>query len=142
LVSRGAVNNLTISLSKDLGLKKIHVDAINPALVMTEGLEAAGFMKGEMCNKAVSQTSLGRVGRPNGIGKITVFLASDESYRINGQLTSAMQLVSDLLQLLKVFATDLACPSKYAVRAQHAVQHHCSIHGRAGWLRLESILRH
>jgi 3-oxoacyl-[acyl-carrier protein] reductase len=45
--SKAAVNNLSISLSKELGPKQIRVNAINPGLVITEGLEAAGFMKGE-----------------------------------------------------------------------------------------------
>jgi 3-oxoacyl-[acyl-carrier protein] reductase len=87
--SKGAVNNLTISLSKELGPKQIRVNAVGPALVLTEGLKAAGFMKGEMYEKAVKQTPLGRAGQPDDIGKIAAFLASDESYWINGQVIHA-----------------------------------------------------
>jgi 3-oxoacyl-[acyl-carrier protein] reductase len=87
--SKGAVNNLSISLSKELGPKKIRVNAVNPALVLTEGLRAAGFMKSEMYDKAVKQTPLGRAGQPDDIGKVAVFLASDESYWINGQVILA-----------------------------------------------------
>jgi 3-oxoacyl-[acyl-carrier protein] reductase len=87
--SKGAVNNLSISLSKELGPRKIRVNAVNPGMVLTEGLEAAGFMKGEMYDKAVKQTPLGRAGRPDDIGRIVVLLASDESYWINGQVIVA-----------------------------------------------------
>jgi 3-oxoacyl-[acyl-carrier protein] reductase len=87
--SKGAVNNLSISLSKELGSKKIRVNAVNPGMVMTEGLEAAGFMNGEMYDKAVKQTPLGRAGHPSDIGKLAVFLASDESYWITGQIIVA-----------------------------------------------------
>jgi 3-oxoacyl-[acyl-carrier protein] reductase len=87
--SKAAVNNLSISLSKELGPKQIRVNALNPGLVITEGLEAAGFMNGERYDAAVKATPLGRAGRPDDIGKIAVFLASDESYWITGQLIQA-----------------------------------------------------
>jgi 3-oxoacyl-[acyl-carrier protein] reductase len=87
--SKGAVNNLSISLSKELGPKKIRVNTVNPGLIVTEGLQAAGFMKGEMYDKAVNQTPLGRAGLPEDIGKVAVFLASDQSYWINGQVIVA-----------------------------------------------------
>jgi 3-oxoacyl-[acyl-carrier protein] reductase len=87
--TKAAVNNLSISLSKELGPKQIRVNALNPGLVLTEGLQAAGFMKGEMYDKAVKGTPLGRAGQPDDIGKVAVFLASDESYWITGQLIQA-----------------------------------------------------
>ena len=87
--TKAAVNNLSISLSKELGPKQIRVNALNPGLVVTEGLQAAGFMKGEMFEKAVKGTPLGRAGQPDDIGRAAVFLASDESYWITGQLIQA-----------------------------------------------------
>jgi 3-oxoacyl-[acyl-carrier protein] reductase len=87
--TKGAVHNLSISLAKELGPKKIRVNALNPGLVVTEGLEAAAFMKGEYYDKAVKGTPLGRAGQPDDIGKVAVFLASDESYWINGQVILA-----------------------------------------------------
>ncbi len=62
------------------------MNALNPGLVITEGLEAAGFMQGERYEAAVKGTPLGRAGTPDDIGKVAVFLASDESYWITGQL--------------------------------------------------------
>jgi 3-oxoacyl-[acyl-carrier protein] reductase len=87
--TKGAVNNLSISLSKELGPKQIRVNALNPGLVVTEGLRAAGFMKGEMYDNAVKGTPLRRAGQPDDIGKVAVFLASDESCWITGQLIQA-----------------------------------------------------
>lgn len=87
--TKAAVNNLSISLSKELGPKQIRVNALNPGLVITEGLQAAGFMEGERYEAAVKSTPLGRAGKPDDIGKIAVFLASDESYWITGQLIQA-----------------------------------------------------
>jgi 3-oxoacyl-[acyl-carrier protein] reductase len=87
--TKGAVNNLSISLSKEPGPKQIRVNALNPGLVITEGLQASSFMKGERHDSAVKGTPLGRAGQPDDIGKIAVFLASDESYWITGQLIQA-----------------------------------------------------
>lgn len=87
--TKAAVNNISISLSKELGPKQIRVNALNPGLVITEGLRAAGFMEGERYEAAVKGTPSGRAGQPNDIGKIAVFLASDEAYWITGQLIQA-----------------------------------------------------
>ena len=87
--TKAAVNNITISLSKELGPKQIRVNAVNPGLVITEGLQAAGFMEGERYQSAVKATPLGRAGQPDDIGKIVGFLASDESYWVTGQLIQA-----------------------------------------------------
>ncbi len=87
--TKAAVNNLTISLSKELGPQQIRINAINPGLVITEGLEATGFMQGERYEAAVKATPLGRAGRPEDIARIAVFLASDDSYWVTGQLIQA-----------------------------------------------------
>lgn len=87
--TKAAVNNLSIALSKELGPKQIRVNALNPGLVITEGLRAAGFMEGERYEAAVKGTPLGRAGTPEDIARIAVFLASDESYWITGQLIQA-----------------------------------------------------
>lgn len=87
--SKAAVNNLPISLSKELGPKQIRVNALNPGLVITEGLQASGFMQGERYEAAIKGTPLGRAGQPDDIGKIVAFLASDESYWVTGQLIQA-----------------------------------------------------
>ena len=87
--AKAAVNNISISLSKELGPKQIRANALNPGLVVTEGLKAAGFMAGERYEAAVRATPLGRAGTPDDIGRLAVFLASDEAYWITGQVIQA-----------------------------------------------------
>lgn len=87
--SKAAVNNITVTLSKELGPKQIRVNAVNPGLTITEGLKSSGFMEGERYAAAIKATPLGRAGQPEDIGKIVALLASDESYWVTGQLIHA-----------------------------------------------------
>ncbi len=83
--TKGAVDSITRSLAKELGPRKIRVNAINPGLVLTEGVHAAGFSEGEFRKHYESQAPLGRVGQPHDIAAVAVFLASDESSWITGE---------------------------------------------------------
>jgi 3-oxoacyl-[acyl-carrier protein] reductase len=81
-----AVDAVTRILAKELGPKKIRVNSINPGLIETEGTYASGVMGGEGEKWHLAETPLGRIGRPADIAKVAVFLASDDSYWINGEL--------------------------------------------------------
>ena len=83
--TKGAVDNLTISLSKEFGGRKIRVNAINPGLVATEGAQTAGALEGDFHDTIVKNTPLGRIGQPEDIGPVAVFLASDDSRWVSGQ---------------------------------------------------------
>lgn len=83
--TKGAVNTITGSLSKELGPKKIRVNALNPGMVQTEGTEEAGFIGSDFQKQAEAQTPLGRIGQPNDIASIAAFLASDDSGWLSGQ---------------------------------------------------------
>ena len=87
--TKGAVDVITGSLSKELGIRKIRVNAVRPGLVETEGTHSAGFIGSEFHKGAESQTPLGRIGQPKDIADAAVFLASDDSGWINGQLINA-----------------------------------------------------
>jgi 3-oxoacyl-[acyl-carrier protein] reductase len=87
--TKGAVDTITISLSKELGARKIRVNSLNPGLVATEGTAAVGFDEGDFANHVASTTPLGRIGQPDDIAKVAVFLASDDSYWVNGQRINA-----------------------------------------------------
>jgi 3-oxoacyl-[acyl-carrier protein] reductase len=86
--TKGAVNSITVSLSKELGSRKIRVNALNPGLVETEGVHSAGFLGTPFEQEVVKITPLGRIGQPQDIGKVAAFLASDDAYWINGELLS------------------------------------------------------
>lgn len=83
--TKGAVDSITVSLSKELGPRKIRVNSLNPGLVETEGVRAVGFHEGEFRKHVESITPLGRIGQPDDIAGAAVFLASDDARWINGQ---------------------------------------------------------
>jgi len=83
--TKGAVDAITGVLSRELGARKIRVNAVNPGIVETEGTHAAGFIGSEFADHAVSQTPLGRIGQPKDIASIVTFLASDDSYWMTGE---------------------------------------------------------
>jgi 3-oxoacyl-[acyl-carrier protein] reductase len=59
--------------------------AINPGMVETEGVRAAGLSDSDFRRQVEAQTPLGRIGQPGDIAPAVVFLASDESAWIPGE---------------------------------------------------------
>lgn len=86
--TKGAVDTLTIGLSRELAGRKIRVNNIAPGGVDTEGAKTLGMIGGEMEKQIVAQTPLGRIGQPDDIAKIAVFLASDDSGWVTGERIS------------------------------------------------------
>jgi len=84
--TKGAVDVITRTLAQELGPRKIRVNSLAPGLVETEGTKAAGTSEGEFKSYALSRTPLGRVGEPHDIAKVAVFLASDDSAWITGEV--------------------------------------------------------
>jgi len=82
--TKGAVDAVTRVLAKELGPRKIRVNAINPGVIETEGTHAGGFIGGDFEKQAIAQTPLGRTGQPDDIAPVAVFLASDESRWVTG----------------------------------------------------------
>ena len=87
--TKGAVDSITVALSKELGAKKIRVHSLNPGMVETEGVHAAGFLGTDFHHQTIKETPLGRIGQPGDIASIAAFLASDESYWLTGQTIQA-----------------------------------------------------
>ena len=83
--TKAAVDAVTRTLAKELGPRKIRVNAINPGMIETEGLHAAGITEGEFRKQAEAQTPLGRIGQPSDIAPAAVFLASDDASWITGE---------------------------------------------------------
>lgn len=83
--TKGAVDAITATLAKELGARRIRVNAINPGVVNTEGARALGVIDGEFEAMAVAQTPLGRIGVPEDIAPLAVFLASDDGRWVNGE---------------------------------------------------------
>src|SRR6202023_144436 len=82
--TKGAVDAVTRVPAKELGPRKIRVNAIKPGLVDTEGTHAMGVIGNAYKKQAVALTPLGRTGQPDDIAPVAVFLASDESRWVTG----------------------------------------------------------
>lgn len=83
--TKGAVDTMTIGLARELAGRKIRVNNIAPGGVNTEGAQTLGMIGSEMEKHIVSQTPLGRIGQPNDIAKVALFLASDDSGWVTGE---------------------------------------------------------
>jgi 3-oxoacyl-[acyl-carrier protein] reductase len=83
--TKGAVDAITGVLSRELGPKGIRVNALNPGMVETEGVHAAGFIGSDFEKGIVAQTPLGRLGQPGDIASVAAFLASDDSAWLTGE---------------------------------------------------------
>lgn len=88
--TKGAVDTITRVLAKELGPKNIRVNSINPGGVETEGVHRIGMLESDFAKQMIADTPLGRIGQPEDIAPIAVFLASAAS----GWLTGDHLLVS------------------------------------------------
>jgi 3-oxoacyl-[acyl-carrier protein] reductase len=83
--TKAAVNAITRSLAQELGPRKIRVNSINPGMIETEGLHAAGIEDSDFRKQTEATTPLGRIGQPQDIAPMAVFLASSDSAWITGE---------------------------------------------------------
>jgi 3-oxoacyl-[acyl-carrier protein] reductase len=83
--TKGAVDTITRVLAKELGPKNIRVNAINPGGVETEGLHVMGVIGSDFEKQMVARTPLGRLGQPDDIASVAVFLASKASGWMTGE---------------------------------------------------------
>jgi 3-oxoacyl-[acyl-carrier protein] reductase len=87
--TKGAVDAITRVLAKELGPKKIRVNAVNPGPVATEGFKSSGVEGSDFEKQMVQSTPLGRVGNPEDIATVVAFLASDDARWVTGSLLQA-----------------------------------------------------
>jgi 3-oxoacyl-[acyl-carrier protein] reductase len=87
--TKAAIETLTKGLALELGPRKIRVNAISPGHTETEGNVAAGTFEGGTGAALAGKTPLGRLGRVTDIAPLAVFLASDESAWITGEVIRA-----------------------------------------------------
>jgi 3-oxoacyl-[acyl-carrier protein] reductase len=87
--TKGAVDSITAALAQELGPRKIRVNSLNPGMVETEGVHAAGIIGSDFEAKTVAETPFGRIGQPKDIADAVAFLASSDSTWINGQAIQA-----------------------------------------------------
>jgi 3-oxoacyl-[acyl-carrier protein] reductase len=83
--TKAAVDAVTKSLAKELGPRKIRVNAINPGMVVTEGARSGGFIESDFRKQLEAGTPLGRIGQVEDISPAAVFFASADSSWITGE---------------------------------------------------------
>jgi 3-oxoacyl-[acyl-carrier protein] reductase len=81
--SKAAVIGITLSLAKELASKSIRVNAIAPGFIETD---MARSISPEKYLERVSSIKMGRVGTPEEVANVAVFLASDLSTYVTGQV--------------------------------------------------------
>jgi 3-oxoacyl-[acyl-carrier protein] reductase len=86
--SKAAVDAITKSLANELAGRNIRVNAIAPGMTETEGLAVVGI-EGETAKSMGASLPMGRLGRPDDIARVAVFLASDQSAWLTGERISA-----------------------------------------------------
>jgi 3-oxoacyl-[acyl-carrier protein] reductase len=77
--TKAAVDTITKSLAKELAPRKVRVNAVNPGIIETEGTHAMGIFSDEAWKKKVDEIPLGRIGQPEDIARMVLFLASDDA---------------------------------------------------------------
>lgn len=89
--SKSALDAITGVLAKELAQRRIRVNSINPGATLSEGTQAAGLygVESEIEQALVQRTPLGRLGTPDDIAKIALFLASDDSGWLTGEVMVA-----------------------------------------------------
>jgi len=83
--TKAAVDAISSVLSKELAPRKIRVNTINPGMIVTEGVVAAGLDKGDMRNWIETTTPLARVGKAEEIAAAVAFFASDDASYVTGE---------------------------------------------------------
>ena len=84
-LSKGAVNQLTRSLSLNLAEHGIRVCGIGPGTILTELARRSTLTDAAATRNLLSRTPLGRFGEPSEIAGIAAFLASDDASYITGE---------------------------------------------------------
>jgi glucose 1-dehydrogenase len=82
--SKGGVKLFMQSLSQELAPLKVRVNSIGPGAIQTP-INRAAWDTPEALNALLKLIPYGRIGQPSDIGKVAVWLASDDSDYVNGQ---------------------------------------------------------
>lgn len=89
--SKSGLDAITGVLAKELASKGIRVNSVNPGATLSEGTKLAGLygVGSDIEKRLVSMTPLGRIGTPLDIARVVVFLASEDSSWLTGEIIHA-----------------------------------------------------
>jgi 3-oxoacyl-[acyl-carrier protein] reductase len=89
--TKAGLDAITGVLSKELAPLKIRVNSVNPGATLSEGTKTAGLygVGSDTEKQLVAMTPLGRMGTPEDIAKVVVFLASENACWLTGEVILA-----------------------------------------------------
>jgi 3-oxoacyl-[acyl-carrier protein] reductase len=87
--TKGALDNFTLNLAKELGPRGITVNSVAPGIIDTD--INASWLRGnpEAEAEAASLAALGRVGQPEDVADVVAFLASNDARWVTGRVIDA-----------------------------------------------------
>jgi len=81
--SKAGIIGLTKTVARELGRSSVTVNAVAPGMIMTD---MAKELDQKWIDAATAETVLGRLGDPDDVANLVVFLASDAARHITGQV--------------------------------------------------------
>jgi 3-oxoacyl-[acyl-carrier protein] reductase len=87
--TKGAVDSIARVLGTELAARKIRVNTIAPGGVETEGVHRIGMIGSDFEKQIIADTPMGRLGQPEDIARVAVFLASDNARWLTGERIAA-----------------------------------------------------
>jgi 3-oxoacyl-[acyl-carrier protein] reductase len=87
--TKAALDTVTRVLAAELAPRRIRVNSLNPGGVETEGTHRIGIIGSDFEKDMIRRTPLGRIGQPDDIAKVAVFLASDDAGWVTGERLTA-----------------------------------------------------
>lgn len=84
VASKGGVRMLTKTVALDVAVDNIRVNSVHPGNMLTDMMERSIKIAPELVEASVAQIPLKRLGRPEDIASMVLFLASDEGEYITG----------------------------------------------------------
>ena len=83
--TKGAIDAMTRALAADWGPKGVRVNAVNPGLIVTEMTEEGLSAHPGRAEELAARTALRRLGEPDDVAAVVVFLASDAARYLTGE---------------------------------------------------------
>ena len=80
VMTKGAIETLTYTLSQEIASKGITINAVNP------GPTDTGWMSEKLQVELINRFPTGRIGKPEAAAKLIGFLASEEAAWVTGQI--------------------------------------------------------
>lgn len=87
--TKGALDTVTRALALELAGRKIRVNTLAPGGVETEGARRLGITGSDLEKSIIASTPLGRIGQPDDISRVAVFLAAEDSGWLTGERLTA-----------------------------------------------------